>query len=64
MTAALIRTHPADGAQLDLPLTPVEFMHWVTTAAGVFMAVVAVTCTAFAEPYELAVPADQIEVLS
>ncbi|WP_367582198.1 hypothetical protein [Tsukamurella tyrosinosolvens] len=63
MNAALIRTLPGDEEQLDLPVTPVEFLRW-ENVAGALMGVVAVTCAAFAVPYEMPVPADRIEVLS
>lgn len=63
MTAALIRVHPADGGQLDLPLAPADFIDYIADAERGLLALVALTCAAFSEAYELAVPADDVQLI-
>ncbi|TWS25390.1 hypothetical protein FK268_09375 [Tsukamurella sputi] len=67
MTAALVRALPReDGGpddQLDLPMNVVDLAGWFVGADGALMGAVVLNHKDFAEPYEMALPADRIEVI-
>lgn len=68
MTAALVRALPReDGGpddQLDLPMNVVDLARWFVGADGTLMGEVVLNHKDFAELYEMALPADRIEVIS
>lgn len=67
MTAALVRALPReDGGpddQLDLPMNIIDLAGWFVGDDGALMGQVVLTHKDFAEPYQMVLPADRIEVL-